>query len=682
VTHQPRDPDGLLEKALQLPPAARQAFLDAHCGDDPETRLMLEELLRESDEIDPILKEGGVFDGPLWQALLDEQEEGLTTGERLGPYEVRDAIGAGGMGEVYVAHDSRLGRDVAIKVLPPSSGSPDALARFEREARAVAALSHPNVLAIHDVGTEGSVHFVVTELLEGETLRARLAARGALAPAEAVGYGVQIARGLAAAHDRGIIHRDLKPDNIFITRDGRIKILDFGIAIFDQASVATGEHAALTRTGLAMGTIGYMAPEQVLGQPATAQSDLFGFGVVMHEMLTGSHPFARRTAPEVQTAVLREDPAPLGRAVPGLSPSLIKLIERCLDKQPSGRPESARDLAMFLEALGEAPAPAARPVEEAPRTPPRIPWVGAASALVLALLAAWGSVRIGGDAAALEIATSELARAERMARYIHDEQRSRIALIASLFASFPQLKAAFATDFATIRDFLLQYQQRTPGQPLLVAIGPDGTVLARTDDAASSGTGRRVGAEPHGDKEDEWLEVLLAAPGEASIVDIGGRPNVGVATALEAAGMIFGYLAAALPVDQRFAQAVGEATQDGIVVLSESAVLGTTLRSGQNPWRSLADWRSSGGNAEAPVETRIGTLRYFAREVTLASRPAVAVVIVRSRDEAFAPYQRMQRRLLLIASIVAAFVGVGVVLGPRLVRRAGAGGSSRPDQRP
>jgi len=412
-----------------------------------------------------------------------------------------------------------------------------------------------------------------------------------------------------------------------------------------------------------MGTIGYMAPEQVLGQPATAQSDLFGFGVVMHEMLSGSHPFGRRTAPEVQTAVLREDPASLARAVPGLSPSLIKVIERCLDKQPSGRPESARDLAIFLEALAETPAPAARSIDEEPRTQPRISLLAAAAALLLALLAAWGSVRIGGNAAAREIATSELARAERMARYIHDEQRGRIALVASLFASFPELKAALATDFATIRDFLLQYQQRTPGQPLLAAIGPDGTVLARTDDAAPSTTGRR----------DEWLEVLLATPGEASIVDIGGRPSVGVATALEAAGTVFGFLAAAQPLDQRFAQAVGEATQDGIVVLSDNAVLGTTLRSGQNPWRSLADWRSAGGNAEAPVEARIGTLAYFAREVPLASRPAVAVVIVRSRDEAFAPYQRLQRRLLLIASIVAAFAAVGIVLGPRLLRRAAAG---------
>jgi hypothetical protein len=670
VTDRHPDPDRLIEEALQLPRDARQGFLDAHCGDDRETRLLIEELLRESDAADPFLKEGGVFAGPLWEELL-AGPDGLTAGERLGPYEVRRAIGAGGMGEVYLAHDSRLGRDVAIKVLPATSGGVEALARFEREARAVAALSHPNVLAIHDVGAEGSVHFVVTELLEGETLRARLAARGSLAPAEAVSYGVQIARGLAAAHDRGIIHRDLKPDNIFITRDGRIKILDFGIAIFDQASVRTGEQSLLTRTGLAMGTVGYMSPEQLLGQPATAQSDLFSFGVVMHELLAGTHPFTRRTAPEVQTAVLREDAASLSRAVPGLSPSLVRVIERCLEKQPASRPESARDLAMFLEALGEAPAAVAPPIHDEPARTLRMPLVAAVCGLLLLLAIAWGSVRLGGEQAAREVVAGELVRAGRMARYIHDEQRGRITLVAMLFASFPQLKAAFATDFATIRDFLLQYQQRTPGQPLLVAIGPDGTVLARTDDPAAASAGRR----------DEWLDVVLAAPGEASIVDIGSRPSVGVAVALEAAGTVFGYLVAAQPVDERFAQAVGEATQDGVVVLSDTAVLGTTLRSGQNPWRSIAEWRASGGSAEAATEVRIGTLTYFAREVLLAKTPAVAVVIVRARDEAFAPYHRMQRRLMLIALIVAAVTASGALLAPLVVRRVGAWRRNGPGQR-
>jgi hypothetical protein len=257
-----------------------------------------------------------------------------------------------------------------------------------------------------------------------------------------------------------------------------------------------------------------------------------------------------------------------------------------------------------------------------------------------------------------------------MTRYIHDEQRGRIGLVALLFASFPQLKAAFATDFATIRDFLLQYQQRTPGQPLLVAIGPDGTVLARTDDPAPP-TARR----------DEWLDVLLAAPGEAPVVDIGNRPSVAVAVPLEAAGTVFGYLVAAHALDQRFAQAVGEATQDGIVLLSDGAVLGTTLRSGQNPWRSLAAWRASGGRADGTIEIRIGTVTYFAREVLLASRPAVAVVILRGREEAFGPYQRMQRGLMLIALIVAAVTVSSALWAPRLVRRYGARRRNTPGQR-
>ena len=664
-----RDLDSLFEEALRLPRSARQAFLETHCADDAESRRAIEELLLESDERDPILKPGGVFDGPLWEDLLAEPDE-MTAGARLGPYEIRGAIGAGGMGEVYRAYDTRLSRDVAIKVLPVASGSADALARFEREARAVAALSHPNVLAIHDVGAEGATHFVVTELLEGDTLRARLAARGSLAPTEAVGYGVQIARGLAAAHDRGIIHRDLKPDNIFVTRDGRVKILDFGIAIFEQASAATGEHPPITRTGQMIGTVGYVAPEQLLGQPATPQSDLFGFGVVMHEMLSGSHPFARQTAPEVSTAVLREDPAPLTGAVPGLSPSLARVIEKCLEKQPSHRPESARDVAMFLEVLGDAPAAVARPLEEKPARRFPMQLVAASCGLLIAL-AMWGYVRLSAGRAAHEIAASELVRAERTVRHIHDEHRARIALIALLFASFPELKATFGTDFETIRDFLLQFHQRTPGQPLLVAIGPDGTVLARTDEVAPRTAGPR----------DEWLEAVLAAPGEASIVDIGNRPSVAVAVALEAAGAVFGHVAAAQPLDQRLAEAVGEATADGVVLLSDSAVLGTTLRGGQNPWGSLAAWRSSGGAAGRTIETRLAAQRYFAHEVPLASRPAVSAIIMRAREDAFGPYQRMQNALMLIALIAAVTALSSLLLAAPLMRRRARRDATAPGQR-
>ena len=237
-----------------------------------------------------------------------------------------------------------------------------------------------------------------------------------------------------------------------------------------------------------------------------------------------------------------------------------------------------------------------------------------------------------------------------MTRYIHDEQRRRITLVALLFASFPELKAAFATDFATIRDFLLQYQQRTPGQPLLVAIGPDGTVLARTDDPAPPAAGRR----------DEWLDVVLAAPGEASIVDIGNRPSVGVAVALEAAGTVFGYLVAAQPIDQRF-RAGGRRSHTGrhrralgqrgsrhhVAQRPESLALACRLA-------SLPAAAPRPPSRSASARRRISPVRCCS-----PSRPAVAVIVVRSRDEAFAPYQRMQRRLMLIALIVAAVAAVG-----------------------
>jgi hypothetical protein len=192
-----------------------------------------------------------------------------------------------------------------------------------------------------------------------------------------------------------------------------------------------------------------------------------------------------------------------------------------------------------------------------------------------------------------------------------------------------------------------------------VALGPDGTVLARTDEPAPQPTAQR----------EHWLEVALATPGEAAVVELGKRPGVAVATALEAAGTVFGYLAAAQPLDQRFAEAVGEATQDGVVLLSDGAALGTTLRSNQNPWRSLEAWRAEGGSAGTPIEVRLGTETYFAREVTLATRPAVSAIIVRSRAEAFAPYDRAQRTMLAVLFIVVAAAMAIAVWGPSLVRR-------------
>ncbi len=280
----------------------------------------------------------------------------LVPGTRLGPYEIVALIGAGGMGEVYRARDSRLGRDVAIKVLPPSfADDPDRRARFEREAQSVAALSHPNVIAIFDTGIHDSQLYVVMELLGGQTLRDRLSA-GAMPVRKAVDAGVQIARGLGAAHGKGIIHRDLKPENIFIVDDGQVKILDFGLArqaaAPDQAGVAaTMAMTAMTGAGTVLGTVGYMAPEQVRGQMADARADLFALGAVLYEMVSGQRAYQRDTAADTMTAILTQDPPELAGSRPDLSPALERIIRHCLEKNANERFQNARDVAFALEAL-------------------------------------------------------------------------------------------------------------------------------------------------------------------------------------------------------------------------------------------------------------------------------------------------------------------------------------------
>src|SRR5687767_5937190 len=222
--------------------------------------------------------------------------EPLARGTRLGPYEIDDMIGAGGMGQVYRAHDPRLGRHVAIKTLSGAGAAdPEGVRRFETEARAAGTLDHPNLLVVYDVGHEGAVSYIVSELLEGETLRERLR-NGAVPEREAIDYAVQIARGLAAAHERGIVHRDLKPENLFLTRDRRVKILDFGVAKLIRtggADEATVIADAQTELGVVVGTVGYMAPEQIRGEPIDHRADIFALGVVIHEMLSGKRPFQR-----------------------------------------------------------------------------------------------------------------------------------------------------------------------------------------------------------------------------------------------------------------------------------------------------------------------------------------------------------------------------------------------------
>ena len=308
----------------------------------------------------------------------------MAAGTRLGPYEVTALIGTGGMGEVYRARDPRLGRDVAIKVLPrglaadrdPSAGSgssrarsrDDRLRRFEQEARAVAALNHPNILALFDIGTHEGAPYLVTELLDGESLQDRLKG-GGLTVRRALETAVQIAQGLTAAHERGIIHRDVKPANVFLTKDGRVKILDFGIAklVPRSGAEATAEAptvAQATEAGSALGTVGYMAPEQLRGQGVDQRADIFSFGCVLYEMLSGHPPFRKSTDADTAAAILHEDPPPFavhGREIPA---ALGAIVDRCLEKRPDDRFSSAHDLALALRAV-IASLSAGRPSTEA-----------------------------------------------------------------------------------------------------------------------------------------------------------------------------------------------------------------------------------------------------------------------------------------------------------------------------
>ncbi len=289
-------------------------------------------------------------------------------GARLGPYEIVAPLGAGGMGEVHRARDPRLGRDVAIKVLPAAfSADADRLRRFEQEARAAAALNHPNILAVHDIGTHDGAPYIVSELLEGETLRERLArgtaasgsasAPGGLSVRKAIDHAIQIAHGLSGAHDKGIVHRDLKPENLFVTADGRVKILDFGLAKLRPDLAPSGGGTGLpteavgTQPGMLLGTMGYMAPEQVRGHQADHRSDIFAFGAVLYEMLSGQRAFRGATAADTISAILDKDPQDLPVVERHIPPALERIVDRCLEKSPSARFQTASDLAFALEAL-------------------------------------------------------------------------------------------------------------------------------------------------------------------------------------------------------------------------------------------------------------------------------------------------------------------------------------------
>jgi serine/threonine protein kinase/tetratricopeptide (TPR) repeat protein len=311
-------------------------------------------------------------------------------GTQLAHFEILGLIGSGGMGEVYRARDPRLGRDVAIKVLPPEfAADPDRLRRFEQEARSVAALDHPNILAIHDVGTHDGAPYIVTELLEGKSLRERLGG-GALPARKAVEIGVQIAQGLAAAHEKGIVHRDLKPGNVFITKDGLVKILDFGLAKLKPVPISEDHVKATTVTdateaGMLLGTVGYMSPEQVRGQTVDQRSDIFSLGCVLYEMLAGRPAFRGETRADTMSAILHEDPPPLTAPGTQFAPALREIVNRCLEKRPEERFSSAHDVALALRVTSggaETPAPSPAPSRRSIRD-----WSIALGAAVVVLIA-------------------------------------------------------------------------------------------------------------------------------------------------------------------------------------------------------------------------------------------------------------------------------------------------------
>jgi len=320
----------------------------------------------------------------------------LTSGSKLGPYEIQSPLGAGGMGEVYRARDARLNRDVAIKILPASfSTEPDRLQRFAQESRAAAALNHPNILSIFDIGEDHGAPYVVSELLEGETLRDRL--RDTPLPTrKAIDYAQQVASGLAAAHDKGIVHRDLKPENIFITHDGRAKILDFGLAKFtrpeaDAAGDAPTQQVAGTDAGTVMGTVGYMAPEQVRGKPADARADIFAFGAILYEMLSGKRAFHGDSPVDTMSAILKEDPPDLSETNRNVPPALERIVRHCLEKNPAERFQSARDVAFNLGALTEISTSTRGGVRAIPEEPSARRWlVPLLSALLV--LASWVAI--------------------------------------------------------------------------------------------------------------------------------------------------------------------------------------------------------------------------------------------------------------------------------------------------
>src|SRR5437867_2070093 len=345
----------LFDAALQQPPEKRPEFLEQACGSNQELRREVESLLAAHDKPGSFMAEPALAG---MAEVLHRATSRFRPGDTLGVYKVLDLVGCGGMGEVYRAQDTRLKREVAIKVLPQAFAvDRERLRRFEQEARSAAALNHPNIDSVHDMGTADGSPYIVSELLDGQNLRDVLR-QGAVPARKALDYAIQTAHGLAAAHDVGIVHRDLKPENLFITKDGRLKILDFGLAKLMRpegggSDSSTAEAVPGTEAGRVFGTVGYMSPEQVRGQIADHHSDIFSFGAILYELFSGKRAFSGDSPADTMSAILHEDPPELTRVTPPVHPAVDQTIRHCLEKNPLERFQSAHDLAFQLRVAAE-----------------------------------------------------------------------------------------------------------------------------------------------------------------------------------------------------------------------------------------------------------------------------------------------------------------------------------------
>jgi serine/threonine protein kinase/tetratricopeptide (TPR) repeat protein len=373
----------ILAAALELDSAKRASFLKEACA-DPSLREEIQSLLVAHEQANTGALNSAALPSFPKSALRGRLE--LTKGTRLGDFQVLSLLGAGGMGEVYRARDLRLERDVAIKVLPRFvSFDPERLRRFEQEAKAAAALNHSNILAVFQMGTHEGSPYLVSELLEGDTLREQVK-RGPLPSKKAIDYGAQIAHGLAAAHEKGIVHRDLKPENLFVTRNGRIKILDFGLAklLRPESETQLTQQSLATEAGAVLGTVGYMSPEQVRGLSADHRADIFALGAILYEMLTGCRAFHKPTSAETMSAILNEDPPPISQVTANVPPGLERGVHRCLEKNPEQRFQSASDLAFALEVTSD-PGSATTHATTSAKRGIAWKWTAGAAAVVAAL---------------------------------------------------------------------------------------------------------------------------------------------------------------------------------------------------------------------------------------------------------------------------------------------------------